>query len=139
VQTSASIDKNFFVSVEMTDKADHEGSGLPAADEGVYGISVAAELAGAGTQSLRLWERHGLLDPSRTGGGTRRYSADDLDRLRRIIRLVDAGVNIAGIARVLEVEDHNTVLRTSNDALREANTDLKAENRKLRDNGQTAE
>jgi DNA-binding transcriptional MerR regulator len=100
---------------------------------------VAAELAGAGTQSLRLWERHGLLDPSRTGGGTRRYSADDVDRLRRIIRLVDAGVNIAGIARVLEVEDHNTVLRTSNDALREANTDLKAENRKLRQDGQTTQ
>jgi DNA-binding transcriptional MerR regulator len=137
--SASSREKDFFVSVEMTDKADHEDSGLPAADEGVYGISVAAELAGAGTQSLRLWERHGLLDPSRTGGGTRRYSADDLDRLRRIIRLVDAGVNIAGIARVLEVEDHNTVLRTSNDALREANTDLKAENRKLRQDGQTTQ
>ena len=123
----------------MTVKADQGDSRLPAADEGVYGISVAAELAGAATQSLRLWERHGLLDPSRTGGGTRRYSADDVDRLRRIIRLVDAGVNIAGIARVLEVEDHNTVLRTSNDALREANTSLTAENRKLRRDGRTAE
>jgi MerR family transcriptional regulator, heat shock protein HspR len=123
----------------MTDKADHRDSRSPAADEGVYGISVAAELAGAGTHSLRLWERHGLLDPSRTGGGTRRYSADDVDRLRRIIRLVDAGVNIAGIARVLEVEDHNTVLRTSNHALRDANTSLKAENRKLRRDGRTAQ
>ena len=123
----------------MTDKADHRDSRPPAADEGVYGISMAAELAGAGTQSLRLWERHGLLDPSRTSGGTRRYSADDVDRLRRIIGLVDAGVNIAGIARVLEVEDHNTVLRTSNDVLREANTDLKAENRKLRQDGQTTQ
>jgi DNA-binding transcriptional MerR regulator len=132
------VEKNFLCEVEMTDEADHGGSGLPA-DEGVYGISVAAELTGAGTQSLRLWERHGLLDPSRTGGGTRRYSANDLDRLRRIIRLVDAGVNIAGIARVLKAEDRNTVLRASNDALREANTDLRAENRKLREDGRTAE
>jgi DNA-binding transcriptional MerR regulator len=132
------VETNFFVSVEMTDTAGHGGSGLPAADEGVYGISVAAELAGAGTQSLRLWERHGLLVPSRTGGGTRRYGADDLDRLRRIIGLVDAGVNIAGIARILEGEDHNTVLRTCNDALREANTDLTTVNRKLREDGQTA-
>jgi MerR family transcriptional regulator/heat shock protein HspR len=132
-------EKNFFVSVEMTDNADHGDSRLPAADEGIYGISMAAELTGAGTQSLRLWERHGLLDPSRSGGGTRRYSADDVDRLRRIIRLVDAGVNIAGIARILQVEDHNTVLRTANDALREANTGLEADNRKLREDGHAAE
>jgi DNA-binding transcriptional MerR regulator len=104
----------------------------PPADQGVYGISVAAELAGAATQSLRLWERHGLLNPSRTEGGTRRYSADDLERLSRITSLVDAGVNIAGIARILEVEDHNTELRTANDELRAANTGLQAANRKLR-------
>jgi DNA-binding transcriptional MerR regulator len=62
-----------------------------------------------------------------------------LDRLRRIIRLVDVGVNIAGIARILQVEDHNTVLRTANYALREANTGLEADNRKLREGGDAAE
>jgi DNA-binding transcriptional MerR regulator len=113
----------------MTDEPDRTG---PAADQGVYGISVAAELSGAGTQSLRLWERHGLLNPSRTEGGTRRYSADDLERLKRITNLVDAGVNIAGIARILEVEDHNTELRAANDELRAANTGLEATNRRLR-------
>jgi DNA-binding transcriptional MerR regulator len=109
-----------------------ERPGPPPADRGVYGISVAAELAGAATQSLRLWERHGLLNPSRTEGGTRRYSADDLERLRRITSLVDAGVNIAGIARVLEVEDRNNTLRAANDELRAANTGLEAANRRLR-------
>jgi MerR family transcriptional regulator/heat shock protein HspR len=130
---------DYFLDVVMTDKTDRVGAELPAADQGVYGISVAAELTGAGTQSLRLWERHGLLNPSRSGGGTRRYSADDLDRLRRIIRLVDVGVNIAGIARILQVEDHNTVLRTANYALREANTGLEADNRKLREGGDAEE
>ncbi|MCV7162009.1 MerR family transcriptional regulator [Mycolicibacterium brisbanense] len=83
----------------------------PAPDHGVYGISVAAELSGVPTQSLRLWERHGLLSPSRTEGGTRRYSADDLTRIRRITTLVAAGVNIAGIARILDLEDDNSELR----------------------------
>ena len=74
----------------------------PAASHGVYGISVAAELSGIPVQSLRLYESHGLLPPIRSDGGTRRYSPDDLARLRRISRLVDAGVNLAGVARVLE-------------------------------------
>ncbi len=87
------------------------GSLLPAPGQGVYGITVAAELSGAPTQSLRLWERHGLLTPARTDGGTRRYSADDLVRIERIVTLVAAGVNIAGIGRILELEDTNTALR----------------------------
>ena len=78
---------------------------------GVYGISVAAELAGMGIQSLRLYEARGLLQPARTDGGTRRYSADDLDRLHRIGQLVDAGVNLAGIAMVLDLETQNQQLR----------------------------
>ncbi len=84
---------------------------LPAADQGVYGIAVAAELSGAPLQSLRLWERRGLLSPSRTDGGTRRYSADDLTRIERILTLVAAGVNIAGIGRILDLEDDNIALR----------------------------
>lgn len=84
---------------------------LPDSDRGVYGIAVAAELSGAPLQSLRLWERRGLLSPSRTDGGTRRYSADDLIRIERILTLVATGVNIAGIGRILDLEDDNTALR----------------------------
>ena len=83
----------------------------PSADRGVYGISVAAELVGMGVQTLRLYESRGLLEPARTAGGTRRYSERDLDRLRRIGALLDDGLNIAGIALVLELEAENTRLR----------------------------
>lgn len=87
----------------------------PASDHAVYGITVAAELSGAPTQSLRLWERHGLLTPARTDGGTRRYSADDVARIGRIVALVASGVNIAGIGRILELEDDNSALRSAAD------------------------
>lgn len=83
----------------------------PDPDHGVYGISVAAELVGMGVQTLRLYEARGLLQPDRTDGGTRRYSADDLERLRRIGNLLDAGLNLAGIAMVLDLEAQNTRLR----------------------------
>ncbi|QCH24374.1 Putative heat shock protein HspR [Mycobacteroides salmoniphilum] len=86
---------------------------MPAPHHGVYGITIAAELSGAPTQSLRLWERHGLLSPARTEGGTRRYSADDLARIERIVALVMVGVNIAGIGRILDLEDINAALRSS--------------------------
>src|SRR6476660_10301273 len=79
---------------------------------GVYGISVAAELVGIDPQSLRLYERRGLLAPARTDGGTRRYSSDDIDRLRRITDLLAAGLNLAGIARVLDLDADNAQLRT---------------------------
>jgi MerR family transcriptional regulator, heat shock protein HspR len=78
---------------------------------GVYGITTAAELVGSEPQSLRLYERRGLLEPARTDGGTRRYSADDLDRLHRIRELLDAGLNLAGIAVVLELEAEVADLR----------------------------
>ena len=84
---------------------------------GVYGISVAAELVGMGVQNLRLYEARGLLQPARTDGGTRRYSADDLDRLRRIGDLLDAGLNLAGIGMVLDLEAQNERLRDRNDRL----------------------
>ncbi|HST64710.1 MAG TPA: MerR family transcriptional regulator [Mycobacteriales bacterium] len=83
----------------------------PAADRGVYGISVAAELVGMGVQTLRLYESRGLLEPARTAGGTRRYSEQDLDRLRRIGELLEDGLNIAGVALVLELEAENSRLR----------------------------
>ena len=83
----------------------------PDPDHGVYCISVAAELVGMGVQTLRLYEARGLLQPARTDGGTRRYSADDLDRLRRIGDLLDAGLNLAGISMVLDLETQNSELR----------------------------
>lgn len=83
----------------------------PDADRGVYGISVAAELVGTGVQNLRLYEARGLLEPERTDGGTRRYSANDLERLRRIGELLEAGLNLAGIGMVLDLEIENERLR----------------------------
>lgn len=82
---------------------------------GVYGISVAAELVGTGVQNLRAYERHGLLEPDRTEGGTRRYSSEDLDRLRRIGDLLGAGLNLAGVALVLNLEADNAHLRSELD------------------------
>ena len=70
----------------------------------LFVISVAAELAGVHPQTLRIYERKGLVDPVRTDGGNRRYSEDDIDRLRRIQDLTNEGLNLAGVKRVLELE-----------------------------------
>lgn len=70
----------------------------------VFVISVAAELAGVHPQTLRIYERKGLLEPARTGGGSRRYSEEDISRLRRIQELTNEGLNLAGVRRVLELE-----------------------------------
>ncbi|MGH9119154.1 MAG: heat shock protein transcriptional repressor HspR [Acidimicrobiales bacterium] len=70
----------------------------------VYVISVAAELAGVHPQTLRIYERKGLLEPARTGGGSRRYSDADIAQLRRIQQLTREGLNLAGVKRVLELE-----------------------------------
>lgn len=85
-------------------------------DHGVYGISVAAELAGTGVQNLRAYEARGLLLPARSAGGTRRYSANDLRMLRRIGELLEAGLNLAGIAMVIPLQDENTRLRAKEGA-----------------------
>jgi MerR family transcriptional regulator/heat shock protein HspR len=83
-----------------------DGSG-----RGLYGISVAADLVGTGVQNLRVYERRGLVSPSRTDGGTRLYSDDDVARLRRITELLGDGLNLAGVAVVLELERENKRLR----------------------------
>jgi MerR family transcriptional regulator/heat shock protein HspR len=70
----------------------------------LYVISVAAELAGVHPQTLRIYERKGLVDPARTGGGSRRYSDADISQLRRIQELTNEGLNLAGVKRVLELE-----------------------------------
>ncbi len=93
---------------------------------GVYGISVASELSGFDPQTLRLYERRGLLTPARTDGGTRRYSDDDLDRLARISDLVDQGVNIAGIGHILDLEHRNTELESDNRDLHDENARLRS-------------
>lgn len=80
-------------------------------DTGVYVMSVAAELAGLHPQTLRLYERKGLLDPARSEGGNRRYSDADLTRMRRIGELTALGVNLEGVRRVLDLEDENAALR----------------------------
>jgi len=84
----------------------------------VYVISVAAELAGMHPQTLRIYERKGLLEPARTQGGSRRYSDDDISLLRRIQELTEEGLNLAGVKRVLELEAEIERLRGEVEELR---------------------
>ena len=79
--------------------------------QGVFAISVAADMVSMQIQNLRVYERRGLLDPSRTSGGSRLYSQDDIDRLHRIRELLADGLNLAGVARVVELEEENRRLR----------------------------
>lgn len=93
----------------------------------VYVISVAAELAGVHPQTLRNYERSGLLDPSRTAGGSRRFSERDLDRLRRIQELTSEGLNLEGVRRVLELEKELAHLRNQLSELAEEHRRVVAE------------
>jgi MerR family transcriptional regulator/heat shock protein HspR len=86
--------------------------------QAVYVISVAAELSGMHPQTLRIYERKGLIDPARTGGNSRRYSDADLELLRRIQDLTAAGLNLAGVKRVLELEAQLAVLQAELDRTR---------------------
>lgn len=79
-------------------------------NQGVFAISVAAEMVSMEIQNLRVYERRGLLEPDRTTGGTRLYSPDDIDRLHRIRDLLAGGLNLAGIAHVLALEDRVAAL-----------------------------
>jgi len=89
-------------------------------DRAVYVISVAAELAGVHPQTLRIYERKGLVDPARTGGGSRRYSDDDISRARRIQELTTAGLNLAGVKQVLDLEAQLDEMRQMLDETRAA-------------------
>ena len=86
--------------------------------EPVFAISVAADMVAMEIQNLRVYERHGLVAPGRTAGGTRRYSSDDVERLHRIRDLLAGGLNLAGVARVLALEDEVATLRAEIVALR---------------------
>lgn len=88
---------------------DHSHAGH--SSRAVYVISVAAELAGMHPQTLRIYERKGLVEPTRTGGGSRRYSQRDIARLHRIADLTNQGLNLEGVRRVLELEDEVARLR----------------------------
>jgi MerR family transcriptional regulator, heat shock protein HspR len=85
---------------------------------GVFAISVAADMVAMQIQNLRVYERHGLVDPDRTAGGTRLYSLDDIDRLTRVRELLAEGLNLAGIARVVALETEVERLRSENRRLR---------------------
>ena len=103
--------------------------------QAVYVISVAAELAGMHPQTLRIYERRGLVNPARTQGGNRRYSDADIDRLRRIADLAEQGMNLEGIRRVMELERENARLRAELAEARDAaeHAMAEAEKRQRRD------
>jgi len=103
--------------------------------QAVYVISVAAELAGMHPQTLRIYERRGLVLPARTEGGNRRYSDADIEVLRRISELAEQGMNLEGIKRVMELEDEVLRLRTECERLRHevARAEVEAERRQRRD------
>ena len=98
----------------------------------VYIISVAAELAGVHPQTLRTYERKGLIKPARTSGGTRRYSAKDVARVRLIQDLTQGdGINLAGVLRILELQDEIDRLGEKLDEARESIEQVKTEARRL--------
>ena len=91
--------------------------GAPGPDSAVFVISVAAELTGLHPQTLRTYERMGLIRPGRTGGGGRRYSPRDIDLLREISDLTSAGIGIEGVRRILELENRVAALSSRNEEL----------------------
>jgi len=93
----------------------------------VFVISVAAELAGMHPQTLRIYERKGLLEPARTPGGTRRYSQEDIERLQLIQELTSQGLNLEGVRRVLALQEENRTLKRKVDRLRDKLDDLEEE------------
>jgi MerR family transcriptional regulator/heat shock protein HspR len=88
-------------------------------ERALYSISVASELTGVNPQMLRVYENKGLLAPSRTEGGTRRYSGRDLDRIGEIARLLGAGLNLAGVEHVLALRAETRRLHAEIDRLRD--------------------
>lgn len=102
----------------------------PETNHGVFAISVAAELAGLHPQTLRIYEREGLIEPARSSGGTRRYSGDDVERLRIIGALTAAGLNVAGVKRVLAMEEQLAEMRATIERL---DAQVKDQRKQLRD------
>jgi MerR family transcriptional regulator/heat shock protein HspR len=110
----------------------------PEPDRALFSISVAADLTGLHPQTLRAYEREGFVEPARSAGGTRRYSGAEVDRLREMSALADAGVNIAGMRRILDLERTVRRLRaklSGFEALEVERRKLKAEIASLREEG----
>jgi MerR family transcriptional regulator, heat shock protein HspR len=84
---------------------------------GLFSISVAAELTGLHPQTLRLYDQEGLVSPGRSAGGTRRYSTDDIDRLHQVMALTSDGINLAGVRRILELQEETRLLQAEVDRL----------------------
>jgi MerR family transcriptional regulator/heat shock protein HspR len=101
-------------------------------ERAVYIISVAAELAGVHPQTLRIYERKGLLHPARTAGNTRRYSERDIDLLREIQELTTAGVNLAGVKLIMELQSEMERARLRMEEMRR---ELERARDRLRDGG----
>ncbi|WP_310965101.1 heat shock protein transcriptional repressor HspR [Nocardioides terrisoli] len=92
----------------------------------VYVISVAAELTGLHPQTLRQYDRLGLVSPGRTGGGGRRYSLQDIELLREVVELTSSGIGLEGVRRILDLENQVAALRARNAELRSRTRDLEA-------------
>lgn len=92
-------------------------SGTPGRNQPVYVISVAAEITGLHPQTLRQYDRLGLVSPGRTGGGGRRYSLRDIELLQEIVTLTGSGIGLEGVKRILELEQQVAVLQSRNTAL----------------------
>jgi len=106
------------------DASSGRGSRVPGPTVPVYVISVAAELTGLHPQTLRQYDRVGLVSPGRTGGGGRRYSLRDIELLREIAELTASGIGLEGVRRILELENQVAALRSRNRELRSRVTEL---------------
>jgi MerR family transcriptional regulator/heat shock protein HspR len=106
-------------------RSSSRGPGNPGPNTPVYVISVAAELTGLHPQTLRQYDRAGLVSPGRTGGGGRRYSLNDIELLRVVAELTAAGIGLEGVRRILQLENQVA-------ALRQRNAELGAQVRELR-------
>ncbi|MBV9830863.1 MAG: MerR family transcriptional regulator [Marmoricola sp.] len=102
------------------------GNRVPGPTVPVYVISVAAELTGLHPQTLRQYDRVGLVSPNRTGGGGRRYSLRDIELLREVAELTAAGIGLEGVRRILELENQVAALRARNTELRRQVAELSA-------------
>ncbi len=110
----------------MSGSRGQSGPRLPGPTAPVYVISVAAELTGLHPQTLRQYDRVGLVSPGRTGGGGRRYSLRDIEQLREVAQLTAVGIGLEGVRRILELEHQVAALRARNSELRARNSDLHA-------------
>jgi MerR family transcriptional regulator/heat shock protein HspR len=110
----------------MARNASRNGPGSPSPNAPVYVISVAAELTGLHPQTLRQYDRVGLVSPGRTGGGGRRYSLNDIEMLRVVAELTAAGIGLEGVRRILALENQVAALRSRNAELQSQVRELRA-------------